>query len=380
MPENTDIQELLQEAAVSRPGLRPLPVHVGAVLAEYTKNPASYATIASDLTAMVAGIQKYQSQPFRRIRAPLAEVWRKGQAHVLFHPAAGAKKKSAIFLIPSMINRSPILDLLPDRSFLRWLAQQGYDVFMLDWGLPVKDTAVKDIEGIIRERLVPALEFAAKKSGGPVNTIGYCMGGTLLAAGAAVVPKLLRSAVFLASPWDFHAGDKVLASHIQSGTPQAMQMVAEKGCLPANWIQSVFAVVNADRTVKKFADFAKLDQDGEDARLFVAVEDWLNDGIDFPGGIARDCIEGWYGKNAPGRGEWKLGRKPVSPDRIRVPALVVASSTDRLVPMESSLALAGLLPKCDTLKPAIGHIGMMTGRKAVESVWKPVLSWLEKQP
>ena len=371
-----DIQALLQ---TPRAGLRPLPVHVGAVLAAYAKDPASYANIAGDMQAMVAGIQKYQAHPFRRSMNPLAEVWQEGQARLFLCPSASPKKNVTVFLIPSMINRSAILDLLPGHSFLRWLSEQGCDVYMLDWGDPVRDEAMNDMQGVICKRLISALEFAAAKAG-PVHAIGYCMGGTLLAAGAAIAPEALRSAVFMAGPWDFHAGDKILASHIQSGTPQATQMVEEKGHLPANWIQSVFAVINGQRTVRKFAEFSAMDQNGEDARLFVAVEDWLNDGVDFPGGVARDCIAGWYGNNEPGRGQWKVGRKTINPARLKVPALVVASSTDRLVPMESSLALAALLPRCDVLKPAIGHIGMMTGRRAARDLWNPLLSWIEKRP
>jgi polyhydroxyalkanoate synthase subunit PhaC len=376
MPQNMDIQALLQ---IPRAGLRPLPVHVGAVLAAYAKDPVSYTNLTGDMQAMVAGIQKYQAHPFRRSMNPLAEIWREGQARLFLCPSADNKKNATVFLIPSMINRSAILDLLPGRSFLRWLSGQGCDVYMLDWGDPVRDDAMNDMQGVIRKRLVPALKLAAAKAG-PVHAVGYCMGGTLLAAGAAIAPEALRSAVFMAGPWDFHAGDKVLASHIQSGTPQAMQMVEEKGILPANWIQSVFAVINGQRTVRKFAEFSAMNQTGEDARLFVAVEDWLNDGVDFPGGVARDCIAGWYGNNEPGRGHWKVGRKTINPARLKLPALVVASATDRLVPMESSLALADRLPHCDILKPAIGHIGMMTGRRAAQDLWNPLLSWIENRP
>lgn len=376
MAKDMDIQALLRAADNRRPGVRPLPVHVGAVLAGYAKDPAKYARLAGDMEAMVAGIKIYQDHPFRRKMKPLAEVWREGQASLLFHPAAGKKKRGAVLLVPSMINRSIILDILPERSFTRWLAAQGFDVCLLDWGDPVKDADMADMEGVIRKRLVPALAFAHAEYG-PLDVMGYCMGGTLLAAGALLAPQTMRSAVFLASPWDFHAGDRALATQIQAGTPAALQMIDQNGTLPANWIQSVFAIVNADRAVRKFAEFAALDQDSEKAKMFVAVEDWLNDGVDFPGALARECIAGWYGGNAPGKGEWKLGRRKVDPTKIKTRSLVVASSTDRLVPMESSLALADLIPNCEVIKPAIGHIGMMTGRQAEKTVWDPVLRWLE---
>ncbi len=166
-----------------------------------------------------------------------------------------------------MINRSAILGLLPEHSFVRWLAGQDYDVYMIDWGEPVQDAGMRDMAGVIRDRLVPALAFAAGKAG-PVHAMGYCMGGTLLAAGAIAAPETMRSVVFLASPWDFHAGDKILTSHIQAGTPSALQMIAEQGTLPANWIQSVFAVVNADRAVSEIRGVSR---DGPEQRTGAPV-------------------------------------------------------------------------------------------------------------
>ncbi|MBI4031423.1 MAG: alpha/beta hydrolase, partial [Proteobacteria bacterium] len=288
------------------------------------------------------------------------------------------KKKSAVVIVPSMINRSYILDLLPDKSFARWLAESGFDVFLLDWGNPAKDIGLKSMESIVMEGLLPAMHFAAEKSNGEVHAIGYCMGGTLLAAAAAIDPTPLRSAVFLASPWDFHAGDRVLTDHARAGTPAALRMIGADGALPVDWIQSVFAAVNGDRTVKKFAKFAAMDQEGEAARLFVAVEDWLNDGVDLPGEMGRSCLADWFGDNRTGRGTWKIGTRAVDLAAINIPSLVVASARDRLVPAESSLAMAECLPCAAVLKPDIGHIGMMSGHNAEKSVWEPVAGWLDK--
>ncbi len=363
-------------AALQRPGLRPLPVHVAAIMAAQAKDPGLLPGFARDMAAMIEGIKRYQEHPFRRPASTAREVWREGQARLLFSPASGTKKGPAIFLIPSMINRAAILDLIPERSFTRWLTQQGRDVYMIDWGNPVDDPGMQELDGVIRDRLASALTQAAALSGGPMDAVGYCMGGTLLAGVAVHAPKPLHRLVFLASPWDFHAGDRILTSHIQAGTPSALQAIESKGFLSADWIQSVFAVVSAERTVKKFADFARMTQNEPDAEIFVAVEDWLNDGVDFPGGVAHACIVGWYSENQPGRGAWKIGRKTINPAKIKIPSLVVASSNDRLVPAVAAQALAALLPQCSTIRPAIGHIGMMSGRRALVEIWQPVLSWL----
>lgn len=138
----------------------------------------------------------------------------------------------------------------------------------------------------------------------------------------------------------------------------------------------MFASVNAERNIHKFIDFSKMDQDGDQARLFVAVEDWLNDGVDLPGALARTCVVDWYGQNKPANGGWMVNGVAVDPTTTKQPVLVVTSSTDRLVPEKSALALARLIPDCQTVTTTCGHIGMMTGRRAEAEVWRPIADWI----
>jgi polyhydroxyalkanoate synthase len=119
-----------------------------------------------------------------------------------------------------------------------------------------------------------------------------------------------------------------------------------------------------------------MDQDSDQARLFVAVEDWLNDGVDLPAALARECVVEWYGHNKPMRGEWLVEGEAVDPTRTPNPVLVVTSATDRLVPEESSHALARMIPQAQLLQSTCGHIGMMSGRRAQGEVWQPIADWL----
>ena len=354
--------------------LRPLPVHVALANAALAKMEMERKDGKALVAAMLTGIRLYQDHPFKRPPERLPVIWRAGAAR-LFHCAA-RRPVAAVFIVPSMINRWHILDLLPGKSFTRWLAARGMDVYLLDWGAPADDPAMDTMDGAILQRLLPALAAARDHAGLPLCAAGYCMGGTLLAGAAGRMPDTLAGAAFLASPWDFHAGDRALADQIRMGTPQALQMMAGRDALPVNWIQSVFAAVNGDRTVHKFAKFAAMDQRGAEAALFVAVEDWLNDGLDLPASLARTCISDWYGDNAPARGRWAVDGRVVRLQDIKTPALVVAPWRDRLVPAESALAMAKELPDVTILRPDCGHIGMMTGRGAEDAVWRPVADWI----
>ncbi len=326
----------------------------------------------NDRLRMIEGLKLYQSHPFRRPVTDDPVIWQNGQVSLRHIPSMG---KYHLLLVPSMINRSVILDLLPEMSFARWLAAQGIDVYILDWGEPTQDLGQQNLDDVLHERLLPSLLFLNEKIGS-YDVLGYCMGGTLLAGGLQLKPEGLRKAIYLAAPWDFHAGKRDLQHQVALGTPSALQMTEAGNALPSNWIQSVFAAVNAERNIHKFADFAAMDQDSHRARLFVAVEDWLNDGVDLPAALARHCIVDWYGQNKPAKGEWLVGGQVVNPSQTGNPVLVVTSSTDRLVPEESSHVLVNLIPHATLLQSSCGHIGMMTGRRAKDEVWKPIADWI----
>jgi polyhydroxyalkanoate synthase len=371
MPPSTN-----KTAHAFRRGPSPLPLTMGFALNEYRALEAG-GVGSAELAAMMEGIRKYQDHPFRR-KVPLYEtIWQSGEARLLRHKRRSAKANRApLLLIPSLINGSAILDLLPRRSFMRHLEQQGHDAILLDWGKPQLDPAMKNSESLILNRLIPAMDYMRDRFGQPAHMLGYCMGGLLLLAALSLRTELGGRIALLGAPWDFHGGDRRMLNHVAAGTPAAYQAISDRGYLPAQWIQSIFAAMNADRAGKKFAGFATMNQDSAAARLFVAVEDWLNDGIDLPAAFARDCITDWYGQNTPGTGGWMVQGRAIDPSAMTNHILVVAAKKDRLVPPESSTALMKRLRHGQALVPDTGHIGMMAGRNAKRKVWTPVSDWL----
>lgn len=361
MSGNAETEAVLEDL---RRGPRPLPAFVG-MAGLFARSPESRLR-------MIEGLKLYQSHPFRRPTTVDQIIWQDGTVTMRYIPAQG---KRHLLLVPSMINRSVIMDLLPTRSFARWLAARGIDVYLLDWGEPKDDSGQQTLDDILHQKFLPSLLFLNEKTGG-YDVLGYCMGGTLLAGAVHLKPEGLNKVIYLAAPWDFLAGGRELQQQVLLGTPSALQITEQGGVLPSGWIQSVFAAVNAERNIHKFANFAAMDQDSDQARLFVAVEDWLNDGVDLPSALARACVVDWYGQNKPAKGEWIVDGRAVDPARTNNPVLVVTSSTDRLVPEESSHALASMIPQARLLTSTCGHIGMMTGRRAQDEVWEPIADWI----
>ncbi len=123
---------------------------------------------------------------------------------------------------------------------------------------------------------------------------------------------------------------------------------------------------------RKFARFAELDPRSAEALGFVAIEDWLNDGVALGAEVADECLRGWYGENRPARGGWRLAGDAVRPERIAVPCLVAIPTRDRIVPPASAAALAASLPGATLLRPNGGHVGMVAGGNARQELWTPL--------
>jgi polyhydroxyalkanoate synthase len=122
--------------------------------------------------------------------------------------------------------------------------------------------------------------------------------------------------------------------------------------------------------------FANLPAAGRSARAFVALEDWLNDGVPLAGPVARQCLFGWYGDNLPGRGAYEIGGEQVAPGRLTLPSLAVVPAGDRIVPPASAEALAKALPGAEVWRPPLGHIGMVVSPRATAALHRPLARWI----
>lgn len=355
-----------------RLGPKPLPFQLAMASLASAGLAGGKSYDAQTLQAFFRGIQKYQGHDFHRPSMALDVLWQEGAASLYCAPDAGGGKAAVpVVLIPSMVNRSDILDLLPERSLLRWLAAQGLRACLFDWGEPMTDAGQESFDAALTQRLIPALEAIE----GPVIVLGYCMGGLFATALAVHRPEKVKAAILLATPWDFHAGEVAyLKNRLVAMGPMASLHMAQHGSLPQGWMQAVFASLDPESTIDKFARFAAMENDAEEA-LFVAVEDWVNNGVDLPAAIAGTCLNNWYEGNEPARGAWVVAGKSVRAADVSCPVMLVAAKGDKITPPESALAFAAGRENVQTLVCETGHVGLLAGRKAVEAVWKPVADW-----
>lgn len=332
---------------------------------------------------MLDGIERYRAHPYRRTLADPPVLWREGAARLLdYRGLRHGPAKGAVLLAPSLVNRGYVLDLSERCSFVRWLAAEGFDVFLMDWGAPQAAERAFALADVVA-RLGRAAAVAAEASARPIGLLGYCMGGLLalpLAAGWFGPHPPIDRLVLLATPWDFHAERAAQARALGAMGQLWAPAVAGLGVLPVDAIQALFAALDPDLAPRKFAAFARIEPASPRAQAFVALEDWLNDGVALPAAVAEECLIGWYGENRPARGLWRLGGFPVDPGAVRLPSLALAPAGDRIVPPASARALARAIPGCRLIEPEAGHIGMIVGGRAAERVWRPIADFLAHAP
>jgi polyhydroxyalkanoate synthase len=327
--------------------------------------------------AYLTGLETYRRHTFRRHDCLASVLWNEGTTRLLDYGEDGAGP--AVLVVPSLINRHYVLDLLPERSFVRHLTQRGLRPVVVDWGEPGETERGFGLADYITGRLEAALVAATRIAGGPVGIVGYCMGGLLALALALRHPDKTACLGLLATPWDFHAERAQQAQLLGLIADWLPLVCGVPGTVPVDVIQSLFFILDPFAAERKFTRFAELDPDSEKARSFVALEDWLNDGVPLTLEVARDCMCSWYGDNEPGLGLWQVGTYRVDPKLLRRPTLVVVPSRDRIVPPSSAEPLAAQIDGAVVLRPRLGHVGMMSAARAPTMLWTPIAEWLRAQ-
>lgn len=334
------------------------------------------------LRVMVEGIHLWQAHPYRRALSDPPTVWQLGATRVLDYgqtPEATNPQGPIVLVVPSLINRAYILDLMEGNSFLRALAAAGLRPLLLDWGSPGPLEADFDLDDYVAQPLMGALAIAHGLGGKPPALLGYCMGGTL-SAGHVLTRGGVRALVTIGAPWDFAAAGGAAKSIRTGAVSHGMPMIRQTlrslsagfGTVPVSLFQHLFAMVDPIQAARKFQRFAALPQDGKVARLFVALEDWLADGVPMAGPAAETLLIDWHLGNAPAAGAWPAAARRTP----EIPALVVCGARDSIAQPAMAHPLADAFPGASRIAPQLGHVGMITGSAAPDHVWRPVVEFL----
>ncbi len=260
---------------------------------------------------------------------------------VQYAPTTEQVFKRPLVIVPPWINKFYILDLRPDNSFIRWAVGEGHTVFCISWMNPDETLAAKTFDDYMTGGLFAALDAVEQATGErEVDAIGYCLGGTLLAATLAVMAARgddrIKSATYLASMIDFaEAGE--LSVFIDEAQLTALEAkMAEKGYLEGADMATTFNMLRANDLIWSFVVNNYLL--GKDPFPFDLLY-WNSDSTRMPAAMHAFYLRKMYLENKLIQpGGIVLDGTPVDLTAIETPSYVLATREDHIAPWKSTYA------------------------------------------
>ena len=284
-----------------------------------------------------------------------------------------------ILVVYALINRPYILDLQPDRSVIRTLLEQGFDVYMIDWGEPSRLDASLTLHDYVDRYIDNCVDVVCERSElDSINVLGYCMGGTMSVMYAALHPEKVRNLGLMAAGLCFEGTGGLLElwGNEEYYSPEAVTDTF--GNVPAEFLDTGFALMDpVDNFVTKYVRLVDNLESEAFIENFARMETWLGDGIDVAGDTYVQFLEDVYQDNKLYRNELSIGGEHVDLDNIEMPVLQIVGEYDHLIPPDASTPFNEVIPSEDTeiKRMRSGHIGLSVSSSSHRELWPDVCDW-----
>ncbi|HEY2178627.1 MAG TPA: class I poly(R)-hydroxyalkanoic acid synthase [Caulobacteraceae bacterium] len=243
-----------------------------------------------------------------------------------------------LLIFPPWINKFYILDLRPENSMIRWLTAQGLSVFVTSWVNPDARLAAKTFEDYLEQGIYAAVDAVTRQAGtNTLNTVGYCIGGTLLSCAlahmAARGDSRVASATFFAAQQDFsEAGDLLIFANEDWLQDLEKRMDAGGGVLAGQTMADTFNALRANDLIWSF--FVNNYLMGREPKPFDLLF-WNSDQTRMPKALHLFYLRRFYRDNALARGELELAGARLDLGKVTVPIYVQSSKEDHIAPARS---------------------------------------------
>src|ERR1700742_2197084 len=245
--------------------------------------------------------------------------------------------KVPLLIVPPWINKYYILDLTPEKSFIKWCVEQGITVFVISWVNPDTHLAEKSFEQYMREGVIAALDAIEQATGEKkVNAIGYCVGGTLLSITLAYLAakrkNRVQSATFFAAQVDFsNAGD--LMVFVDEESIQSLEThMKEKGYLEASRMANAFNLLRSNDLVWPYVVNNYLR--GKKPYPFDILY-WNSDATRMPAANHSFYLRNCYLDNRLTKGKMEIAGVTLDLKKVKVPVYNLATREDHIAPAKS---------------------------------------------
>ncbi len=319
-------------------------------------------------------------------QTPKEVIWTRNKARLYrYAPYKEKRYPVPLLLVYALINRPYVLDLLPGNSLIEYLVEQGFDVYLLDWGVPGDEDRHLTFDDYVLDYIPRAVKKVLRTSHAETfSLLGYCMGGTMTAMYTALSSHMEpKNLILVTCPIDFapeHLG--LYALWTNERYFDADRIVEAFGNVPGALIDIGTRMLKP--TNNYIGTYVTLwDRIMQDKSLdtWLAMNKWVNDSIPFAGDAFRQWIHDFYQHNKLIKGEITLRGQRVDLSKITCSLLNIAGKRDHICTFPQTEAIMHLVGSKDKefIVRDAGHVGLVTGSEARTELWPALRTWLEQR-
>jgi polyhydroxyalkanoate synthase len=312
-------------------------------------------------------------------QTPRQEVYRRNKSRLFRYESARTQRTPLLFVPNLGISRPYIFDLIPGSSFIEHMTGQGFDFYLLDWGVFGPEDNGLTLEECVTRILPRMVQKVLETSrADELSVLGYCMGAPMSASWLGWNPEApVRNFVNMAGPIDFSKVG-LFGLWLDKRYFDVDRFVDTLGAVPADLVKAGFKLLKPTMDLSANLNLWWNLWNDKYVEGFNALGKWANEYVAFPGEFFRQWVRDFYQDNRLYRGELRLGGRPVRLSAIRCPVLVVGAKEDYIAPAACVRALLDVVASRDKEYVELpgGHISLIAGRGAAVHCWPRVAGWL----
>ncbi|MFN8672394.1 MAG: alpha/beta fold hydrolase [Candidatus Sericytochromatia bacterium] len=288
--------------------------------------------------------------------------------------------KTPLLMIPAMINRYYVLDLSVNNSLAKSLSEQGFTVYMIDWGQASEEDRWDTFTDVFTGKLKRVITKVTRDAGTKPSVLGYCMGGTMSLIYSSCFTDDIKNLIVLTAPIDFSkAGVMSVWTRKEYLNPKSL--VDAIGNLTPEFVQNGFMSLKPAKVYRKWETAWKRQDDNKFMDNFLTLENWVNDNVPFPGGIWQEYITWLYQENRLFKDTLQIGKYKASLKNLKCNLLSIVAKEDHIVPIECAEPIHELAGSSDkTIKYFDGgHVGIISSPKLFPQLSDFIKNWLEQR-
>jgi polyhydroxyalkanoate synthase subunit PhaC len=298
-----------------------------------------------------------------------------------YHSLVKRVSSTPILVVYALVNRSYVLDLQPNKSWIRHLLMQGFDVYLLDWKSPSRMDKYVSFDDYVNSYIDDCVEIVQNNNSSDKITIhGYCMGSSMSAMYTTLHQEKIKNLVTIAPVIDTSKDTTVIANI--SKQMDIDKLVSYIGYLPPEKLYECYSILKPFKQgVNKYFNLIENIDNESFVQNFLRIEKWLYDTPPIAGETIKQWINDIYKKNLLVKNQFRLGTAIIDLKKINVPLLNIVAEEDHLVSPECSVPLNEVVSSEDKrlIRFHTGHVGLIASSYSQNNVLPKVGQWLKSR-